>query len=62
MESTIAALSASQISSFFSANGRPTQQECDEFAGHITGGAAVPTLVQGGSSYTVIAGDYAVQF
>ncbi|GAB1311741.1 hypothetical protein MFIFM68171_01951 [Madurella fahalii] len=62
MESAIAALTAFQISRFFSANGRPTQQECDKLAQHITGQSIMPAPVQGGSSYTVIAGDYVIQF
>lgn len=51
-----------QISKFFSADGRPSQQQCDEEAERITGVSPKPTLVQGASSYTVISGDYAIQF
>lgn len=62
MESTIATLSASQILRFFANEARPTQQECDELAERTTGHPTTPARVQGGSSYTVEAGDYVVQF
>ena len=55
-------LTAFQISNFFSAPGRPTQQECEKLAERITSQPAMPTPVQGGSSYTVIAGDCVIQF
>ncbi|KAG8739848.1 hypothetical protein FRC10_005043 [Ceratobasidium sp. 414] len=62
MDRSIAYLTAMQITNFFLADGRPTQQECDQMAEGITGERAVPAVVQGGSSYTVIAGDYVIQF
>ncbi|KAK3303083.1 uncharacterized protein B0T15DRAFT_486588 [Chaetomium strumarium] len=52
MESVIAALTASQISRFFSANGPE----------RIIEQPAIPAPVQGGTNYTVIAGEYVVQF
>lgn len=58
MDNIIAHLGDYQMSQFFSADGRPTQQECDETAKRITGETTEPSSVQGGSSYTVIAGDY----
>ncbi|KAL9104430.1 MAG: hypothetical protein Q9163_000636 [Psora crenata] len=61
MESWIAHLTDVQISQFFSANG-PSQKECNYKAKLIKGGRIIPAPVQGGSSYTVIAGDYVVQF
>lgn len=62
MESSIASLSRLQISSFFSASGCPSQQQCDEKARSLSGEYPTPTPLQGGSSYTVIAGEYVVQF
>lgn len=63
MDSRIAHLTAFQISNFFSADGCPTQQECDEMAEHITGERTVhAAVVQGGSSYTTIAGDHVIRF
>lgn len=62
MESAMAHLRRYQISKFFSENGRPSQQQCNEEAERITGVSPKPTLVQGASSYTVISGDYAIQF
>ncbi|KAF8191322.1 hypothetical protein BJ912DRAFT_1022028 [Pholiota molesta] len=62
MDGIIAYLTALQITSFFSADGRPTQQECDQMVETITGERTVPAAVQGGSSYTVIAEDSVVQF
>ncbi len=63
MESTIAALSRHQMNKFFSASGRPTQRQCDEFAEEITGELPTATPLQGGSSYTlVVGGEFVVQF
>lgn len=62
MESAMARLRQYQISKFFSVDGRPTQQQCNEEAERITGESPKPTLVQGSRSYTVISGDYAIQF
>ncbi|KAL1852025.1 hypothetical protein VTK73DRAFT_9320 [Phialemonium thermophilum] len=62
MESSIATLASYQIRAFFSESGRPTQRECDQEAEDLMGGRPTPTRVQGGSSYTVAAGDHVVQF
>jgi hypothetical protein len=62
MESSTAALTSYQIRVFFSASGRPTLRQCDELVRVTTGECPTPTRVQGGSSYTVIAGEYVVQF
>ncbi|KAK4141392.1 uncharacterized protein C8A04DRAFT_14139 [Dichotomopilus funicola] len=62
MDNSMARLRAYQISQFFSPDDRPTQQECDEFAEHATGQKSTPTLVQGGSSYTVVTGNFVIQF
>ncbi|WEW59280.1 hypothetical protein PRK78_004749 [Emydomyces testavorans] len=61
MEASILALSKYQISQFFSET-PVTQQQCDQEAERITGVSAIPSTVQGGSSYTVITGDHVVQF
>lgn len=62
MESAMERFRQYQISKFFSENGRPSQQQCNEEDERITGVSPKPTLVQGSRSYTVIPGDYAVQF
>lgn len=62
MERTIASLRLYQISNFFLANSPTTQQECNERAETIMGIPPEPALVQGGSSYTVIAGDQVIPF
>jgi len=62
MEDSISKLSRKQIADFFSKNPCPTQQECNEEAGRITGMSIHPTAVQGGTSYTVIGGTLVVQF
>ncbi|KAF9484757.1 hypothetical protein BDN70DRAFT_872000 [Pholiota conissans] len=63
MEASMAALSAYQISRFFTRNAPVTQEQCNEEAIRLTGAAsAIPTPVQGGGSYTVVAGDSVVQF
>ena len=46
-----------QISKFFENSAPTTQQQCDQEAERITGGAVCPTPVQGGASYTVLAND-----
>lgn len=61
MDGTISRLTAYQISQFFSLDDRPTQQECNDFAERVTGQKSTPTLVQGGSSYTVVSGDVVIQ-
>jgi hypothetical protein len=62
MEALISQLSQQQISAFFSKNAPVTQQQCDAEAARIAGASGSPAPVQGGTSYTVIAGEYAVQF
>ncbi|RFU72786.1 kinase-like domain [Trichoderma arundinaceum] len=62
MEASISALSGYQISQFFSNNTPITQQRCNYEAERITGAPAIPSTVQGGTSYTVITGDSVVQF
>lgn len=54
MESAMERFRQYQISKFFSENGRPSQQQCNEEAERITGVSPKPTLVQGSRSYTVI--------
>ena len=55
MECLIADLSKIQISSFFEKNSPITQAQCDQEAARIIGGPVVASLVQGGTSYTVVA-------
>ncbi|KAH8805383.1 hypothetical protein F5884DRAFT_885667 [Xylogone sp. PMI_703] len=62
MDALIAQLSKQQISEFFSNNAPITQQQCDSEAARIAGVSDSPAPVQGGTSYTVIAEEYAVQF
>lgn len=63
MEALISSLSNYQISQFFTKNAPLTQQQCNKEAERITTCAtANPSAVQGGTSYTVLAGDYVVQF
>ncbi|KAF8184438.1 hypothetical protein BJ912DRAFT_974834 [Pholiota molesta] len=62
MEALISQLSRQQIAAFFSKNASVTQQQCDAEAARIAGASGSPAPVQGGTSYTVIAGEYAVQF
>ena len=62
MEASILALSKYQISQFFSKNAPVTQQKCNEEAERIIGMPVLPSTVQGGSSYTVVAGGSIVQF
>ncbi|KAK2746847.1 hypothetical protein FQN57_002889 [Myotisia sp. PD_48] len=60
---SIAKLSQYQISRFFQQQVPLTQQECNSEAERITGVSSIrPTAVQGGNSYTVIAGTKVVQF
>ncbi|EHK44204.1 hypothetical protein TRIATDRAFT_87271 [Trichoderma atroviride IMI 206040] len=61
MESSIAALSRHQISDFF-AKTCLTQQQCDEQAELIAGTPVHAAIVQGGTSYTVVNEQIAVQF
>lgn len=62
MEALISDLSRYQISQFFTKNAPVTQRQCDQEAERITGASASPSTVQGGTSYTIVAGDHAVQF
>ncbi|CAA7261240.1 unnamed protein product [Cyclocybe aegerita] len=62
MEASISALSRYQISQFFSKNAPVTQEQCNQEAERITGASASPSTVQGGTSYTVVAGESVVQF
>ncbi|KAJ3495405.1 hypothetical protein NLJ89_g10631 [Agrocybe chaxingu] len=62
MEALISQLSRMQISEFFSRNAPVTQQQCNLEAARIAGASARPATVQGGTSYTVVAEGYAVQF
>ncbi|POR38964.1 Uncharacterized protein TPAR_00836 [Tolypocladium paradoxum] len=52
MEAIMAHLSRQQISEFFSKCAPTTQQQCDQEAKRIVGGAIHPAPVQGGASYT----------
>lgn len=62
MQPDISALSRYQIGRFFRENAPVTQQQCDEMAQLLTGQSVTPTSCQGGTSYTVEAGDVVVQF
>ena len=62
MERLIADLSKMQISQFFAKNPLSTQQECDQEATRITGAPVRPSLLQGGTSYTVVSENVVVQF
>ncbi|KAI1180364.1 hypothetical protein F4777DRAFT_529966 [Nemania sp. FL0916] len=62
MEASISALSRYQISQFFTENAPVTQEQCNQEAERITGASASPSAVQGGTSYTVVAGESVVQF
>ncbi|KAK6004344.1 hypothetical protein QM012_008206 [Aureobasidium pullulans] len=56
------ALSEMQIRDFFENNIPTTQKLCDDRAKEMTGKTVSPTTCQGGSSYTVAAGETIVQF
>jgi hypothetical protein len=58
----ISALSRVQIGMFFLKNNPITQNQCDDKAKEITGESVSPTVCQGGTSYTVEAGEDIVQF
>ncbi|KAF7419354.1 hypothetical protein PC9H_001941 [Pleurotus ostreatus] len=62
MEALISDLSHYQISEFFSDNAPATQLQCNQEAERVAGAPASPSAVQGGTSYTVVAGDSVVQF
>ncbi|KAI0107870.1 hypothetical protein GGR51DRAFT_515334 [Nemania sp. FL0031] len=55
-------LSRMQIEAFFKKNAPLTQKQCDDEAESISGKSVTPTACQGGSSYTVDAGEVVVQF
>ncbi|KAF4607351.1 Aminoglycoside phosphotransferase domain-containing protein [Pleurotus pulmonarius] len=62
MEALISDLSRYQISQFFSTHTAATPRQCNQEAERITGAPANPSTVQGGTSYTVVAGNHVVQF
>lgn len=62
MQEVMSELAKYQISKFFLNNTPVTQEQCDSEAARIAGASGTPTAVQGGCSYTVIAGDYAIRF
>lgn len=62
MQPDISALSRYQIGRFFRENAPVTQQQCDAMAQQLTGQPITPTSCQGGTSYTVEAGQVVVQF
>lgn len=55
-------MSKHQISEFFANQTSLTQQQCDERAELIAGTSVHPAVVQGGTSYTVVNEEIAVQF
>ncbi|KAI1827103.1 hypothetical protein F4861DRAFT_529394 [Xylaria intraflava] len=58
----MSALSRMQIETFFDRNAPLTQRQCDDKARSISGESVTPTTCQGGTSYTVDAGQVIVQF
>lgn len=58
----MSALSQMQIKEFFRRNAPVTQTQCDDKAQSIAGNSVTPTACQGGTSYTVDAGQVVVQF
>ena len=62
MSVDMSALSAMQIRVFFENDTSVTQKQCDDRAREISGKTVSPTTCQGGSSYTVAAGDNIIQF
>lgn len=58
----MSALSRMQIETFFERNAPITQKQCDDKAKSISGNSVTPTACQGGTSYTVDAGQVIVQF
>ncbi|KAH8744665.1 hypothetical protein F5883DRAFT_588973 [Diaporthe sp. PMI_573] len=58
----MSALSQMQIETFFARNPSVTQEQCNHKAQSITGKSVTPTACQGGTSYTVEAGQVVVQF
>lgn len=55
-------LSRMQIATFFERNAPVTQKQCNDKAQSILGKSVTPTACQGGTSYTVDAGQVVVQF
>lgn len=62
MAVNIATLSQMQIATFFERNTSVTQDQCNDKARDIAGRSVIPTACQGGTSYTVDAGQDVVQF
>ncbi|KAL9030819.1 MAG: hypothetical protein Q9196_001094 [Gyalolechia fulgens] len=62
MENGIKELSQHQIAMFFERNAPVTQEQCNDKARTRTGHFVIPTTCQGGTSYTVAAGQEVVQF
>lgn len=62
MSVDMSALSEMQIRVFFENNSSVTQKQCDDRAQEVSGQPVSPTTCQGGSSYTVAAGDNIIQF
>lgn len=58
----MSALSRMQIEEFFKRNAPVTQKQCNDKAESLTGEPVTPTACQGGTSYTVDAGQVVVQF
>ncbi|KAJ2989334.1 hypothetical protein NUW58_g3519 [Xylaria curta] len=58
----MSALSRMQIETFFERNAPVTQNQCNDEAQRISGQSVTPTACQGGTSYTVDAGQVVVQF
>ncbi|KAI0861425.1 hypothetical protein F4860DRAFT_170575 [Xylaria cubensis] len=58
----LSALSRMQIETFFERNAPVTQKQCNDKAESISGKSVTPTASQGGTSYTVDAGQVIVQF
>ncbi|KAJ8130001.1 hypothetical protein O1611_g3629 [Lasiodiplodia mahajangana] len=58
----MSALSRMQIAAFFERHAPVTQEHCNDEAQSISGKPVKPTACQGGSSYTVDAGEIVVQF
>ncbi len=58
----MSALSRMQIETFFERNAPVTQKQCNDKAQSISGKSVTPTACQGGTSYTVDAGQVIIQF
>jgi len=62
MAVNMSALSQMQIVTFFRRNDSVTQKQCNDKAESMAGELVSPTACQGGTSYTVYAGQVVVQF